>query len=413
MKRTMSDFTTLDIFLHDEKIGILANLPGDKNLLSFHQQYIDNSDRATLSLSFQDINGDLISNQKVVRTRLPPFFANLLPEGHMRDYLASQAGVNPQREFYLLAALGKDLPGALKVSPTNEFDPIIIQESHLDQETSSETGEAILRFSLAGVQLKFSAIGEAENGLTIPIDGVGGAWIVKLPSSIYAEVPENEYVMMELARHIGIDVPETALISIDQIKGLPKEMQTMTNQAFIIKRFDRDAEGRTIHIEDFAQVFGVFPEKKYRSASYRNIAQVIWSEVGEKGIIEFIRRFVFNALIGNGDMHLKNWSLIYPNKKEAELAPAYDFISTIPYLPNDTLALTFVDSKKFSSLTYEQFRRFAAKGQLPEDLVLDTVKETARNFAEIWKSIDDFKLNPSIRKIINTHLKTIPFYRDE
>jgi serine/threonine-protein kinase HipA len=70
-----------------------------------------------LSLSFEDRLGDLIIEQKSIRTRLPPFFANLLPEGHMREYLASQAKVNSQREFYLLAALGKDLPGALSVRP--------------------------------------------------------------------------------------------------------------------------------------------------------------------------------------------------------------------------------------------------------------------------------------------------------
>jgi serine/threonine-protein kinase HipA len=189
---------------------------------------------------------------------------------------------------------------------------------------------------------------------------------VKLPSPIYAGVPENEFIMMELARQIGIDVPETARMSVDQIKGLPKGISTIPNHAFIIKRFDRDISGEGIHIEDFAQVFGVFPEKKYKAASYRNIAQVIWTEAGEEGIEEFIGRFVFNALIGNGDMHLKNWSLIYPNKIDAVLAPAYDFVSTIPYRAGDELALTFVDSKSFSSLNYEQFKRFAVKSQLPE-----------------------------------------------
>jgi serine/threonine-protein kinase HipA len=55
-------------------------------------------------------------------------------------------------------------------------------------------------------------------------------------------------------------------------------------------------------------------ERKYERASYRNIAEVLWAETGEAGIVEFIRRLVFNALIGNADMHLKNWSLIYPDR---------------------------------------------------------------------------------------------------
>jgi serine/threonine-protein kinase HipA len=65
--------------------------------------------------------------------------------------------------------------------------------------------EAALRFSLAGVQLKFSAVMEASGGLTIPAGGMGGSWIVKLPSNRFASVPENEYTMLALARAVGRD----------------------------------------------------------------------------------------------------------------------------------------------------------------------------------------------------------------
>lgn len=136
-------------------------------------------------------------------------------------------------------------------------------------------------------------------------------------------------------------------------------------------------------------------------------------DLGESGIVEFIRRFVFNALIGNGDMHLKNWSLIYSDKKNAQLAPAYDFVSTIPYLPNDSLALNFVDSKKFQSLTYDQFKRFADKAQLPESLILDTSKTTVEAFVKIWATIQDYQLNPVIREKIDEHLKTIPLIYED
>lgn len=395
----MSDFSALDIFLHDELIGTLNHLPGDKNHFSFNREYIDNDRRNTLSLSFNDSLGGLITDVKMTRTRLPPFFANLLPEGPMREYLAAQANVSAQREFFLLAVLGQDLPGALRIEP-GPSDWSELREEEL----------GVLRFSLAGIQLKFSAVW-GEKGLTVPVDGVGGSWIVKLPSSVYASVPENEFVMMELARQIGIDVPVTALVPIEGIEGLPQGIGSRAGHAFIVKRFDRTPDGEGIHIEDFAQVFGVYPEKKYKMASYRNIAEVIWSETGEKGIVEFIRRFVFNALIGNGDMHLKNWSLIYPDKKNAALAPAYDFVSTIPYLPEDQLALTFVDSKAFHSLTFEQFKRFAGKARLPEALVLDTTRQTVAQFKLFWRSIHDFPLDKGIIKAIDRHLETIPLLK--
>ena len=104
----------------------------------------------------------------------------------MREYLASQAEIDPQREFYLLAALGKDLPGALKVQPSKSILSVAEERNkYLNEVLDMENEKAILRFSLAGVQLKFSAVLENEGGLTIPVDGVGGSWIVKLPSSLY------------------------------------------------------------------------------------------------------------------------------------------------------------------------------------------------------------------------------------
>jgi serine/threonine-protein kinase HipA len=216
--------------------------------------------------------------------------------------------------------------------------------------------------------------------------------------------------MMEMARQLGMDVPQTALVPLDQIQGIPHDLGNIGNHAFIIERFDRKKGGEKVHIEDFAQVFSVYPEKKYQAASYRNIAEVIWTEIGEKGIIEFIRRFVFNALIGNGDMHLKNWSLIYPDQRKAALAPAYDFVSTIPYLPSDSLALSFAGSKSFQSLTRDQFQRFANKANLPERLVLQTVKEMVERFKQTWPTINDLPMNQEMMNAIEKHMKTIPIY---
>lgn len=408
----MPDIAVLTVLLHDRPIGTLTLLPGDRTLFAFEQDYIDNAQRPTLSLSFKDIYGDLIADIRPTQTRVPSFFANLLPEGRMREYLAGQADVNPEREFFLLWVLGRDLSGAIQIHPADgeSYPPGAAGDG--DETDRQEDKATILRFSLAGVQLKFSAVREASGGLTIPVDGVGGSWIVKLPSTRFNGIPENEFVMTELARRIGIDVPETALIPINEIAGLPKGIERAGDSTFAIKRFDRGAGGERVHIEDFAQIFGVYPERKYKSASYRNIADVIWTEIGEDGIAEFIRRFVFNALIGNTDMHLKNWSLIYRDGRNAALAPAYDFVSTIPYLTEDALALNFVDGKAFDSLNQDQFRRFAAKARLPEKLVLDTARETVDRFSEVWNPVDGLPLDDEVRHAIDVHLKTLPLWAD-
>jgi serine/threonine-protein kinase HipA len=231
---------------------------------------------------------------------------------------------------------------------------------------------------------------------------------VKLPSSRFASVPENEYSMMALARMLGMDVPETQLLPINQIANIPDGIGKFGDNAFVIKRFDR-ADGQAVHIEDFAQIFGVYPHDKYKKASMRNIAQVIGIEGQEEDIAEFIRRLVFNTLIGNADMHLKNWSVIYKDKRTASMAPAYDFVSTIPYLPDDSASLKISRSNKFSDFTLDELSHLAAKAMLPEKLVLDTAKQTVEGFHEVWsKEKTHLPLTKSVIEAIEKHLKSIP-----
>jgi serine/threonine-protein kinase HipA len=103
----------LDIFSGARKVGAIISLGGDRTVFTFDDDYADDPARPTLSLSFKDALGDLIRDQRRTQTRLSPFFSNLLPEGPLRDYLAERAGVNAVREFHLLWALGRDLPGAI------------------------------------------------------------------------------------------------------------------------------------------------------------------------------------------------------------------------------------------------------------------------------------------------------------
>ncbi len=403
----MASLAVLKVYLHNREIGQLSQLPGDRNLFVFGQGYIEDENRPTLSLSFKDKLGELVTQVKPTQTALPPFFSNLLPEGKLRDYLAKHAGVKSKREFYLLWALGLDLPGAIKIIPA---DDNALQLKTIEPEERSQEMDTTFHFSLAGVQLKFPAIKNAQGNMTIPVNGVGGSWILKLPDTRFHGVPENEFAMMELARKIGIDVPKTILIPLTKISGLPSDIQQLNTHAYAIKRFDRRDDGTAVHIEDFAQIFGIYPDKKYKIASYRNIAEVIWRETGEVGIIEFIKRLVFNTLIGNADMHVKNWSLIYPDGRNAALAPAYDFVSTIPYIHDDEMALSFVDSRAFKDMTMAQFKRFAVKVGLQENLVIDTVNETLEKFAQYWPSVSEIGLDQKIIHAIEHHLRNLPLY---
>jgi len=397
MKFDFKTLKALSVRLHGQHIGFITRLAGDRQLFAFEQDYIDDVNRPTLSLSFKSSTGGLLTDTRPTGRRVPPFFSNLLPEGHLRDYLAGRADVNPEREFVLLAVLGADLPGALVVAPFEGGEQKIESEHHHqhgDELREDEHGERPLRFSLAGVQLKFSAVMEASGGLTVPAGGMGGSWIVKLPSARYKAVPENEFAMLELARRVGITVPEHKLVQVPSIKGLPAEAHTVKGKALAVKRFDRLPDGRAVHMEDFAQVFGEFPNDKYKNHSYANIAAVLWAEIGGDAVIEFVRRLVFSVVIGNADMHLKNWSLLYPDRRVPALSPAYDFLATLPYIPDDDLALSFGESKSLHEITPDQMRRFADTARIPASPLWQIAVETAERAAAAWKTLEQADLLP-------------------
>ena len=406
----MADVSVLEVLLHEQEIGTITQVGHDRNLFAFNKSYIDDPNRLTLSLSFKDTHGELITDVRPTQTKVSPFFANLLPEGPMRDYLAKRAGVNAQRDFFLLWVLGRDLPGSIEIRPADGEDWPPDSEYNGNDDP---THEHALRFSLAGVQLKFSAVMEATGGLTIPVEGIGGSWIIKLPSTKFNSVPENEYAMMTLARHVGIDVPDVELHRLDDISGLPEGMGDIKGDALAIKRFDRESGGKKIHIEDFAQVFGVYPDQKYNKASYKNIAEVVWKEVGEEGVQEFVRRIVFNTLIGNADMHLKNWSLIYPDGRNAALAPGYDFVSTIAFLNDENMALNFSRTKKMADLSIDELTHFAAKARLPEKLVIDAGVETVQRFRDVWgKEKSDLPITSDMVDKIEKNSRAVTLYEE-
>ncbi len=403
----MPDVSVLEVLLYGEKVATLTNVGGDRTLFAFTDDYVADDNRPLLGLGFKDSLGGLITEFKPTQTRLIPWFSNLLPEGHLRKYLAERANVKSEREFYMLWVLGQDLPGAIVVRPVDGEQLPPAAHERLGREPEDRSN--LMRFSLAGVQLKFSAIEDARKGMTIPVRGVGGDWIVKLPSRQFERLPENEFSMMSLARDVGIDVPRIELIDVNGIEGLPEGVDKIGGQAFAIERFDRLSDGETVHIEDFAQIFGVYPADKYEKASMRNIATVIGAEGRDSDIEEFIRRLVFNVLIGNADMHVKNWSFIYPDRRNAAIAPAYDFVSTIHYLPDEYFALKFSKTKRFDEFTRDELAHMAGKARLPEKLVLDTAKETVAKFQEVWRSEKrNLPLTKKMIEDIDAHIGKVP-----
>jgi serine/threonine-protein kinase HipA len=294
------------------------------------------------------------------------------------------------------------LPGAVRVAvedPARDVDLVPEQ----DEEA------AVLKFSLAGVQLKLSAVRDSDRGLTIPAHGRGGDWIVKLPGLRFSHVPENEWSMMTLAREVGLDVAEVDLVPVAKIHNLPDVPMDPSALALAVRRFDRIAHGR-VHIEDFAQVLDVRTPDKYKAANFETIGRGVVA-IAPSSAQEFFRRVIFIVAIGNGDAHVKNWSLIYRDGVHATLSPAYDLVSTIEFLPNDDLGLNLAKSKAFADVDLASLERLARRAAIEID-VRSVVGQTVQQIRSTWaKRRNDLPMSSEAKLRIDEHWKRVPLMR--
>lgn len=345
------------------------------------------------------------------RAGVPPWFSNLLPEGPLRELIVQQAGVPTTREFFLLRHLGEDLPGAVRIVADDTEPESQGDGGDLPDKTGNEASDA-WHFSLAGVQLKFSAR-RSVRGLTIPVSGRGGDWIVKLPDPRFRHVPVVEHATMRWAKASGIAIPEMDLVPIADMTGLPPSCGDFAERiAFAVRRFDRPTPGIRLHMEDFAQILGMYPEEKYRRYNYETQAKLIKALGAEGDLAEFVRRLVFVVASGNGDAHHKNWSLIYPDGLNARLSPAYDLVSTIQYNPDDKLALNLGGSKRWEDVTRETFLRMARKIGVEDSLMASWMDLARTAILDAWRdNRHDFGFDAQARETIERHLARVPLLR--
>ena len=408
MKTSKSRTETLEILLGDTLVGYLSHTRDGKNVFIFDEAYIDLGNlRPRLSLSFNDemlLRRPWSSNQF-----LPSFFSNLLPEGDFRKYITQQLNIKDQNEFTLFRALCADCPGNIIVKSENEIISPIVDVPHSIANTLNTN---VLRFSLAGVQLKFSIFLQ-EGRYTLQHLNQAGNLIIKMPSSLYPYLPENEYSMMQLAASVGVQIPEVNLIPMQDIPKLTHLQNTSSQCVYAIKRLDRNDEGGRIHCEDFAQVLAVRPNEKYEATNYDTMARIINGTFkdGTNQLEQFLTRIFVNILLGNTDAHLKNWTICYPDGINPALAPAYDIVSTLEYIPtNVEQALNMAKVKEFYAIDKKLLRSFAKRIQVDEKFVLDIAGRVVEKANIEWpKLLNDLPIMPANREALIQHWKRLKF----
>ena len=387
-KESNVEVNVLQLTLHGRLVGYLAGFNNGRNVLRFADEFKGDPNRPTFSLvTHPDFprSEELISEPWTKNHRLHPILSNLLPEGSLRELIAQELKVHVDNEYHLFSYLGEDLPGALVATP---MDPEDVPDSVLTTHGKAKAvkfnkGTKEHKFSLAGIQLKFS-MKEKDGRYNLSTEGKLGDWIIKTPSSKYKSLPLNEYTAMSLAAMVGVDIPEIKLVDLDKLDNLPQINLSDEKQAFAIKRFDRSGNDR-IHMEDFAQVLVKYSHEKYNSANYEQIGRVIYEYSGDNlaDVQQLARRLLVNILLANGDAHLKNWSLLYKDQRTPRISPAYDIVTTSVYIEDETTyALNLGKTKQWYAVGVVNFKSWAERAGLPWRAIkphLDDVMEKARS----------------------------------
>lgn len=386
----------LFLYGEDQPNGVLRFVPAEPYVgddarpvlsLLFTDETPEETRRHLRDISAAEFNGRRQATGPVDGTGLAPmllpaWFQNLLPEGAFRKHLAQLRRCAETDHFELLAACGADLPGAVHARPVpdagDDLRRRLVTQDNDALEASVVDIPLVEGISLSGIQPKLG-VNRDEGGRYVARTKLSQSThvIAKLPVVDYPLMPEVEHVSMQLASLAGVTACATELVPLQRLSAehhydLGDPDLAVTN-FLAVPRYDRDGAAR-IHAEDFAQALGFMPHEKYaRDVSYATLMQYCleFDSLGEPAVLELLRRFAVNELIGNPDCHLKNVGVYFPDGRNPRLPPAYDIVAHHVYngaVGHALYVLPEARQKELEQLQHRQIgREFTqANGRPPE-----------------------------------------------
>ena len=331
---------------------------------------------------------------------LHPVFQMNLPEGRLRESIERAFRKRTQGfdQLALLEVVGRSQIGRLRFSnDPSVIDQVPLQSVHellAYNGTEDLLRDLLERFAgvsgVSGVQPKVLIKNQDEpkpSADKVRVAFKGATHIVKgWDANEFPQLAANEFFCMSVARRAGLQVPEVNL--------------SENNRFLVVERFDLGTNGQYLGFEDFCSLNGVGTDEKYDS-SYEKLAKRIRDFVSPEYRAEaleiFFRSLVVSCAVRNGDAHLKNFGVLYEDaNKPVRFAPAYDIVSTTPYIKGDSLALTLAGSKRFPKA--KQLYNFAklqcnlqpAKTAAILEEVAEAVVKTMADIPQHIKSHPDF-----------------------
>ena len=263
-------------------------------------------------------------------------------------------------------------------------------EYSLDQMVDLAKNVVERRIAVPGVQPKLSlsftdnALASENTRLTV-VGALGGNYILKPPSTAFAEMPQNEHFTMRMAESFGIRTVSSSLIRLKS-----------GELAYITKRIDRTLNNEKIHMLDMFQILEAFDKYK---GSMEKVGRAIGTYSSNTLLdkLYFFEIAVFSFLTGNNDMHLKNFSLI-KRSREWVLSPAYDLLNVAIVNPEDDeeLALTLAGKRK--KLAKKHFVSLGEKLELNKKQIDGVFKRFIKNKKKALSLLEDSFLSSEYKQ---------------
>lgn len=259
-----------------------------------------------------------------------------------------------------------------------EDTPVLELDYELSKIDELAKENVVQRVIVTGVQPKLSLgfTGEEEkNRLTI-VGALNGRYILKPPFELYPQMPEIEALSMLLTQACGIDTVPFLLIPMKS-----------GELAYLTKRIDRTTKEKKYPMEDACQFTERLTEHKYRG-SYEQIAKgvITYAQNPLLEVVKFYQQVIVSFLIGNNDMHLKNFSLIAFKDNQYQLAPAYDMVAVKLVIPDDPEELALNLNGKKRKLKRKDFNEAMAKAHIPKKAIENLWNRIEKGM-QSWKGL--------------------------
>lgn len=366
----------LCVWMHGTLIATVEKGRHARQRLTYSQQAIEKYGlgRPLLSLALP------VRPEKYAHGVTRHFLDGLLPEGEARLVIARKFQLERDDTYGLIEAIGRDCAGAIVIQPEGERPARATTQTAepLDDEALAAlvTGlkttplgvEGDVRISLGGVQEKLVLTRMLDGRWGKPVAGTPSTHILKPEIAGISLSVENEAFCMRLARALGLAV---ASVEVATVAG---------RKLLVVERYDRriDVDGRVtrLHQEDFCQATGRSPEQKYEEnggPSLREIVDVLRTTAPDS-VEPFLRALIVNVVIGNGDAHAKNFSLLHEQAGTLELTPLYDLMSTAPYGAT-TLAMHVDDVRQIAKVTGDRVVNEASRWGLSNARIIEVAED--------------------------------------